>query len=154
MTNQTASTENDKTQQTITKSVIYWKEPDGESKSPKYSSEPCCQLALWLQISHFTSLELSFLMYKTRSFHLRISKCFPHVKFYIHKGLPNEKYCLCFINSLPIFHPKHLWWKVVDFWLKATFIQSSPFWLDGKSESNPHSSTCHTLSMFDGSWFW
>lgn len=45
-------------------------------------------------------------MYKMRRFHLRISKCFPHIKLFIHSGLPDEKYCLCFYEQFAYFAPE------------------------------------------------
>lgn len=83
-----------------------WKESRRWEPRDPSTQKVGCQLAVWLQRSHFTSLELNFLMCKMRKFHERISKCFPYIKSYTHKGLPDEKHCLCLYKQLASFAPK------------------------------------------------
>lgn len=83
-----------------------WKESRRWDPRDLSTQKVGCQLAVWLQRSHFTSLELNFLMCNMRKFHERISKCFPYIKSCTHKGLPDEKHCLCLYKQLASFAPK------------------------------------------------
>lgn len=127
LNNQT-SVENNKSQWPIPKSIVCWKEAGkwepGDLRTCPLS-ESCCPLAVWLQIRHFTSPNLIFSCAKKR-FHCRISRW----------DFQMRNTVFAFINKLPVLYPKHLCWKVVSFWLKATSIQSSSFCTQNLSQSS------------------
>lgn len=105
------------------------------------NSELCCQPAVWLRRSHFTSLE-PILCVKWDFIWGSVSVLHKESHVFT-KDFQIRNTVFAVTSVLPAILPKHVCWEVVSFWLKATFIQYTNWiWLHTNLSASKQHSLC------------